>query len=127
MENSQLHSACKKTHSVSKKRQDQGARSPKKRSVQSVLEHFWDERNADIAVFLETLHRITRNPDICHGKPTIRNLRYPVDTMLDLLASGMSFEDVLEDYPDLEREDLLACLEYASRLTRTKSSQKVVL
>ena len=48
-------SVCKKTHSVSKKRQDQGARRPKKHSVQSVLEHFLDKRNADIDVFLETL------------------------------------------------------------------------
>ncbi len=70
------------------------------------------------------LNRITKKPDICHGKPTIRGLRYPVDTMLDLLASGMSIEDILADYPDLEREDLLACLEYAAQLSRTKKSQK---
>lgn len=71
------------------------------------------------------LHRITKNPDICHGKPTIRGLRYPVDSMLDLMASGMSNEEILEDYPDLEKEDLLACLEYAARLTQTKKSQKI--
>lgn len=61
------------------------------------------------------LHRITKNPEICHGKPSIRGLRYPVDAMLDLLASDMSIEEILDDYPDLEREDLLACLEYAAR------------
>ncbi len=73
------------------------------------------------------LDRITRNSEICHGKPTIRGLRYPVDNMLDLMASGMSIEDILEDYPDLEKDDLLACLEYASRVARTKTSQKVAL
>jgi uncharacterized protein (DUF433 family) len=72
------------------------------------------------------LHRITRKSDICHGKPTIRGLRYPVDTMLDLLASDMSIDEILADYPDLEREDLLACLEYAAQLSRTKKSQKVI-
>ena len=73
------------------------------------------------------LERITRNAEICHGKPTIRGLRYPVDNMLDLMASGMSIEDILEDYPDLEKDDLLACLEYASRVARTKTSQKIAL
>ncbi|CAN5267814.1 DUF433 domain-containing protein [soil metagenome] len=72
------------------------------------------------------LKRITRKSDICHGKPTIRGLRYPVDTMLDLLASDMSIDEILADYPDLEREDLLACLEYAAQLSRTKKSQKVI-
>jgi len=61
------------------------------------------------------------NPEICHGKPCIRGLRYPVGNMLELLASGMTVEELLEDYPDLEREDILACLEYASRLTEVKS------
>ena len=73
------------------------------------------------------MDRITRNPDICHGKPIIRGLRYPVDTMLDLLASGMSIDQILKDYPDLERDDLLACLEYASKVARTKTSQKIAL
>lgn len=51
--------------------------------------------------------------------------RYPVDSMLDLMASGMSFDQILKDYPDLEKEDLLVCLEYAARLTRTKKTQKI--
>lgn len=72
------------------------------------------------------LSRITKQPDICHGKPTIRGLRYPVDSMLDLMASGMSIENILADYQDLEKEDLLACLAYAARVTRTKQSQKTV-
>jgi uncharacterized protein (DUF433 family) len=69
-------------------------------------------------------NRITINPDICHGKPTIRGLRYPVENMLELLASGMSIENLLEDYPDLEREDFLACLDYASKLVQVKSIHK---
>jgi len=71
------------------------------------------------------LSRITKQPDICHGKPTIRGLRYPVDSMLDLMASGMSIDEILADYPDLEQEDLLACLAYAARVTQTKKSQKI--
>jgi uncharacterized protein (DUF433 family) len=58
------------------------------------------------------LDRITINPDIAHGKPVIRGLRYPVETMLELLSSGMTIEEILEDYPDLEREDILAVLAY---------------
>ena len=59
------------------------------------------------------LNRITTNPDICHGKSIIRGLRYPVENMLELLASGMTIEELLKDYPDLQKEDFLACLEYA--------------
>jgi uncharacterized protein (DUF433 family) len=66
------------------------------------------------------LYRITINPDICHGKPVIRGLRYPVEHMLELLSSGMSIPDILAYYEDLEREDLLAVLEYAMRLSQIK-------
>jgi uncharacterized protein (DUF433 family) len=69
----------------------------------------------------QLINRITMNPEICHGKPTIRGLRYPVDNMLELLASGMSIDELLEDYPDLERGDFLACLAYASKLAQVKS------
>jgi len=51
--------------------------------------------------------RITIDPAICHGKPCIRGLRYPVENLLELLAGGMSIEQVLEDYEDLQREDIL--------------------
>jgi len=61
------------------------------------------------------LDRITTNPDICHGKPTVRGLRYPVEVLLELLASGMSIAEILEDYPDLERDDLLAALEFGAK------------
>jgi len=66
----------------------------------------------------ELLQRITIDPSICHGKPCIRGLRYPVETLLELLASGMSVEEVLADYEDLTQEDILACLAYAARLTQ---------
>ena len=58
------------------------------------------------------LQRITINPDICHGKPTIRNKRYPVELVLDLLSAGMTHEEILLDYPDLEDADIRACLAY---------------
>jgi uncharacterized protein (DUF433 family) len=69
----------------------------------------------------DLLNRITINPDICHGKPTIRNKRYTVELILDLLSSGMTESEILADYPALEREDILACLTYATKITRTKS------
>jgi uncharacterized protein (DUF433 family) len=68
----------------------------------------------------ELLSRITRDPDICHGKPVIRGLRYPVSTLLELLASGMTPEEILQDYPDLEMNDLRAALLYAARLSEVK-------
>jgi uncharacterized protein (DUF433 family) len=68
----------------------------------------------------ELLSRITRDPNICHGKPVIRGLRYPVSTLLELLASGMKPEEILQDYPDLEMDDLRAALLYAARLSEVK-------
>ncbi|MFZ4474918.1 MAG: DUF433 domain-containing protein [Saprospiraceae bacterium] len=60
----------------------------------------------------QLLSRITVDPEICHGKPIIRGLRYPVENVLELLASGMSHSEILEDYEDLEEEDLLSCLTF---------------
>ena len=60
------------------------------------------------------LSRITIDPDIAHGKPVIRGLRYPVEMLLELLSSGMSNNDILADYPDLKSDDLLAVLAYAA-------------
>jgi uncharacterized protein (DUF433 family) len=57
--------------------------------------------------------RITRNPAICHGRPIVRGLRYPVEVLLDLLRSGMSFAEILSDFEDLENEDLEAVVEWA--------------
>jgi uncharacterized protein (DUF433 family) len=61
------------------------------------------------------LSRITIDPAICHGKPCVRGLRYPVETLLELLSSGMTIDEVLADYEDLERDDLLAALAFAAR------------
>jgi uncharacterized protein (DUF433 family) len=60
------------------------------------------------------LDRITIDPNICHGRPCIRGLRYPVETILELLSAGMTIDDILADYPDLEREDILAALAFAA-------------
>ncbi|NJL91110.1 MAG: DUF433 domain-containing protein [Coleofasciculaceae cyanobacterium SM2_1_6] len=62
------------------------------------------------------LQRITIDWNICHGKPCIRGLRYPVELVLELLSSGMTTEEILEDYEDLEKEDILAALAYATKL-----------
>ena len=75
----------------------------------------------------DLLHRITLNPDICYGKPTIRNKRYPVGMILDLLSAGMTNQEILADYPSLEDDDIRACLAYASRLTSVKSIHKVLI
>ena len=69
------------------------------------------------------LSRITIDPEICHGKPCIRGLRYPVEAILELLSSGMTFDEILADYEDLERDDILAALAFASRLSQVKRMQ----
>jgi uncharacterized protein (DUF433 family) len=66
------------------------------------------------------MDRITIDPEICHGKPCIRGLRYPVESLLELLSSGMTTDQILADYEDLERNDILAALEYAARLAQVK-------
>jgi uncharacterized protein (DUF433 family) len=68
------------------------------------------------------LVRITVDPQVCHGAPTVRGLRYPVEMIVGLLASGMTTDEVLADYPDLVADDVLASLEYAALVTRTRSS-----
>lgn len=71
------------------------------------------------------LRRITINPEMRHGKPAIRNTRYTVSLILDLLSAGMTTEELLTDYPALEKEDIQACLFYASRLSETKIIHKI--
>ena len=66
------------------------------------------------------LERITIDPEVCHGKPCIRGMRYPVDMILTLLSAGMSSEELLSDYDDLEPDDILAALAFAARLSRVK-------
>jgi len=73
----------------------------------------------------DLLDRITTNPSICHGKPCIREMRYPVDSILELLSSGMTTDEILADYDDLEREDILAVLAYAARLSQIKRVQEI--
>ena len=62
---------------------------------------------------MSNLSRITIDSDICHGKPCVRHMRWPVEVVLDLVASGMSTEEILMDHPELEWEDITACLENA--------------
>ena len=68
---------------------------------------------------MSLLDRITIDPAVCHGKPCVRGLRYPVEVLLDLLSGGMTRDEVLGDYPDLEADDLRAVLAYAAEVTRT--------
>jgi uncharacterized protein (DUF433 family) len=55
---------------------------------------------------MSRLHRISIDPEICHGKPCIRGMRWPVEVIIDLLSSGMTIEQILEDHPELEKEDI---------------------
>jgi uncharacterized protein (DUF433 family) len=64
---------------------------------------------------MSRLDRIVSDPSICHGQPVVLGLRYPVEFILDLLASGMSNNEILDDYADLELDDLCAALEYGAR------------
>jgi len=60
--------------------------------------------------------RVAIDPDVCNGRPVIRGTRITVQTILEFLGAGDSIEEVLEEYPSLTREDVLACLQYSSRL-----------
>ena len=71
--------------------------------------------------------RITINPEICHGKPCIRDLRYPVEMILELLSAEMTIEEILADYEDLERADILAVLLFATRLSQVKRMQATLV
>jgi uncharacterized protein (DUF433 family) len=63
---------------------------------------------------MSLLHsHITIDSAICHGKPCVRNMRWPVEVILDMMGSGMSISDIVDDHPELEREDILACLHFA--------------
>jgi uncharacterized protein (DUF433 family) len=68
----------------------------------------------------QLLKRITISPEICHGKPCIRGLRYPVEFLLELLSGESTEAEILEDYPDLEPDDLKATHAYAARLAKIK-------
>lgn len=68
----------------------------------------------------DLLDRITMDSAIDHGKPVIRGLRYPVEVLLELLSSGMTIDEILSDYEDLERDDVLAGLAFAAQLAQVK-------
>lgn len=68
----------------------------------------------------DLLNRITINPAMAFGKPTIRGLRYSVEWLLETLSSGMSAEEILADYEDLEPADIQAALLYAARISQVK-------
>ncbi len=67
------------------------------------------------------LDRITIDPEICHGKPCIRGMRWPVEVIIDLVLSEMTFDEIIEDHPELEKADIIASLEYAKLLLSGKS------
>ena len=73
------------------------------------------------------MQRITLDPNICHGKPYIRGFRYPVEFILELLSSGMNAKEIIDVYDDLEHEDFLAALLFATRLTQVKSIYRVLV
>jgi uncharacterized protein (DUF433 family) len=69
---------------------------------------------------MSLLSRITINPNICHGKPCIRNMRWPVEVILDMLGAQMSIEEIIIDHPELEKEDIIASLQYAKLISSGK-------
>lgn len=69
----------------------------------------------------DLISRITIDPEICHGKPVIRGLRYPVESILEYLAAGDSPEDITSEFSDLENDDIYACLAYAAAALKAKS------
>ncbi len=73
------------------------------------------------------LQRITIDPDVCFGKPTIRHMRYPVELILDLLSGGMTHSEILADYPSLEEKDIQACLAFATKLVKVNSIEAALV
>ena len=73
----------------------------------------------------ELLYRITIDPKIMVGKPTVRGLRITVDQILRALAAGISTDELLEDYPELEKEDIEAALLYAAELVEEEKVYKI--
>ncbi len=72
------------------------------------------------------MHRILVDPDICNGQPVIKGTRITLRTVLEFLAAGDSIEDVLEEYPSLSREDVLACLRFSAELMKHQFSLQEV-
>jgi uncharacterized protein (DUF433 family) len=74
-----------------------------------------------MSVAPDILARITMDPGICHGKAVVRGMRWPVQDVLNLMASGMTAEEIMQDHPELEPDDFLACLAFAAKITEVKS------
>ena len=74
---------------------------------------------------MSLMERITIDPSVCHGKPCVRGLRYPVEFLLELLSAGMTHAEILADYEDLEEADILSVLLFATRLSQVKSVSKL--
>jgi len=68
----------------------------------------------------ELLSRISIDPNVCFGKPCIKGHRIWISLVLDLLASGWTFQEVLDNYPGIEREDILACIAYGAEMSRER-------
>ena len=73
----------------------------------------------------ELLNRITANPEIFAGKPIIRGMRISVELILSLLSQGAGYNELLDDYPDLEMEDIRACLAYAYSIVSNETIEAV--
>ena len=74
---------------------------------------------------MNQLDRITIDLEICHGKPCIRGMRWPVEVIIDMLGSGMTINEILVDHPELEREDILAALNFAKLYLSGRSIKEV--
>jgi uncharacterized protein (DUF433 family) len=84
--------------------------------IQTGTVRYLEESFREEELMVTATDRITINPDVCNGKPVIRNLRITVESVLDYLSAGESQEEILRQYPMLEPEDISACLAFASRL-----------
>ena len=74
---------------------------------------------------MNQIGRITIDPEVCHGKPCVRGMRWPVEVIIDLLGSGMTMDEILEDHPELEREDIYASLNFAKLYMAGRSIDEV--
>ena len=74
---------------------------------------------------MSRLSRITIDPEICHGKPCLRGMRWPVEVIIDMLSASMTIEQIMEDHPELEKEDILASLDYAKITLSGRSIREV--
>jgi uncharacterized protein (DUF433 family) len=79
----------------------------------------------NIPCTMNQMDRITIDLEICHGKPCIRGMRWPVEVIIDMLGSGMTINEILEDHPELEREDILAALNFAKLYLSGRSIKEV--